>query len=50
AMKMENDLRSEVEGIVTAVRVQPGQTVERGELLVVIEPPKEDGGETSSNA
>lgn len=43
AMKMENDLRSEVEGIVTAVRVQPGQTVERGELLVLIEPPREPG-------
>lgn len=38
AMKMENELRSEVDGVVAAVRVQPGQTVERGELLAVIHP------------
>jgi biotin carboxyl carrier protein len=37
AMKMENELKSPKAGKVAEVRVVPGQTVEKGELLVVIE-------------
>jgi biotin carboxyl carrier protein len=42
AMKMENELRSEVAGVVREVRAREGETVESGALLVVVEPP--DGG------
>lgn len=38
AMKMENELRSEVDGVVESVRVRPRDTVERGELLVIVAP------------
>ena len=34
AMKMENELRSMSGGIVSAVRVQPGDVVEKGAILV----------------
>jgi biotin carboxyl carrier protein len=34
AMKMENELRAQAPGVVSAVRVQPGSTVERGTVLV----------------
>ncbi|MBV8772999.1 MAG: acetyl-CoA carboxylase biotin carboxyl carrier protein subunit [Deltaproteobacteria bacterium] len=37
AMKMENEVKSPKAGKVTQVRVSPTQTVEKGELLVVIE-------------
>jgi biotin carboxyl carrier protein len=37
AMKMENELKSPKAGKVTAIKVAPGQTVEKGDLLVVIE-------------
>ena len=37
AMKMENELKSPKAGTVTAIKVAPGQTVEKGALLVVIE-------------
>ena len=37
AMKMENELKSPKAGKVTEVKVVAGQTVEKGELLVVIE-------------
>ncbi len=37
AMKMENELKSPKEGTVTTIKVKPGQTVEKGELLIVIE-------------
>jgi len=37
AMKMENELKSPKAGKVVEVRVSPGQTVEKGELLVIIE-------------
>lgn len=37
AMKMENELKSPKAGKVVEVKVKPGQTVEKGELLVVIE-------------
>ncbi|MGQ0713177.1 MAG: biotin/lipoyl-containing protein [Gemmatimonadaceae bacterium] len=34
AMKMENELRSQSQGTVSAVRVQPGDAVEKGAVLV----------------
>ena len=34
AMKMENDLRTQSSGIVSAVRVNPGDAVEKGAVLV----------------
>jgi biotin carboxyl carrier protein len=37
AMKMENELKSPKAGKIVEVRVSAGQTVEKGELLVVIE-------------
>jgi biotin carboxyl carrier protein len=37
AMKMENELKSPKAGKVTEVKVVAGQTVEKGELLIVIE-------------
>jgi biotin carboxyl carrier protein len=37
AMKMENELKSPKAGKIVEVRVSPGQTVEKGELLVIIE-------------
>jgi biotin carboxyl carrier protein len=37
AMKMENELKSPKAGKVVAVKVSPGQTVEKGEVLAIIE-------------
>ena len=37
AMKMENELKSPKAGKVVEVKVAPGQTVEKGELLIIIE-------------
>ncbi|MBV8136847.1 MAG: biotin/lipoyl-binding protein [Deltaproteobacteria bacterium] len=37
AMKMENELKSPKAGKVVEVKVAAGQTVEKGELLLVIE-------------
>jgi biotin carboxyl carrier protein len=37
AMKMENELKSPKAGRIAEVKVSPGQTVEKGELLVIIE-------------
>nr|WP_290667428.1 biotin/lipoyl-containing protein [Ardenticatena sp.] len=42
AMKMENELRAPVAGVIKAVRVQPGTAVNLGESLVIIGPPSED--------
>jgi biotin carboxyl carrier protein len=38
AMKMENEIRSEVSGKIRALRVKSGQTVSAGEELALIEP------------
>jgi biotin carboxyl carrier protein len=38
AMKMENNVASDVDGTVTEVKVEPGQSVSAGEVVVVIEP------------
>ena len=37
AMKMENEFRATGDGTVKEIRVQPGQTVNPGDVLVVIE-------------
>ncbi|HUN56907.1 MAG TPA: biotin/lipoyl-containing protein [Candidatus Binataceae bacterium] len=37
AMKMENELKSPKAGKVTEIKVTPGQTVEKGDLLIVVE-------------
>jgi biotin carboxyl carrier protein len=39
AMKMENEIKSPIEGTVTEVAVVDGQTVESGALLFVVTPP-----------
>lgn len=43
AMKMENELRAEVEGVVCAVHACAGDTVEKGQVLVDFEVPAEEG-------
>ena len=42
AMKMENELKSPIDGIVSQVEVEEGDTVENDALLIVVEPPDED--------
>jgi biotin carboxyl carrier protein len=37
SMKMQNPILSPVEGTVVEVKVTPGQTVETGDLIVLIE-------------
>jgi biotin carboxyl carrier protein len=37
AMKMENELKAPKAGKVVEIKVKPGQTVEKGELLLVVE-------------
>jgi pyruvate carboxylase subunit B len=37
AMKMENELRAAAPGCVAAVRVRPGDTVEKGQSLIELE-------------
>jgi biotin carboxyl carrier protein len=45
AMKMENEIKSPIEGMVTEIGVQEGQTVESGALLFVVAPTeKPEGG------
>ena len=39
-MKMENEIKSPVEGILTEISVAEGQTVESGALLFVVTPPE----------
>lgn len=39
AMKMENEIKSPIDGTVTEIGVAEGQTVESGALLFVVEPP-----------
>ena len=38
AMKMENEVKSPIDGRVTEIAVESGQTVEPGRLLFVVEP------------
>lgn len=42
AMKMENEIKSPIDGVVTELAVETGQTVEPGNLLFVVEPPADD--------
>jgi glutaconyl-CoA decarboxylase len=37
AMKMENEVRSPIAGTVTEIRVKPGETVEAGTVLAIVE-------------
>lgn len=37
AMKMENELRAPRAGRIKSIRVQPGQTVDQGQILLVLE-------------
>ena len=37
AMKMENELKAPVSGVIKAVHVKPGQSVEKGTLIIEIE-------------
>jgi biotin carboxyl carrier protein len=39
AMKMENEIASPIDGIVKEIPVEPGRTVENGDVLFVVEPP-----------
>ena len=41
AMKMENEIPSPIDGVVTDIRVSEGETVEAGAVLFVVEPPSE---------
>jgi pyruvate carboxylase subunit B len=37
AMKMENELKAAAPGVIRTVRVQPGEAVEKGQVLVEFE-------------
>ena len=50
AMKMEIAFHAPVSGVVTEVRVRPGQQVSAGEVLLVIDPAKADADDGISNA
>jgi biotin carboxyl carrier protein len=45
AMKMENEIHSPVDGLVTEISVSEGETVEPGTPLFTVEPPSDDDGE-----
>ncbi len=45
AMKMENEIRSAMQGRVAEIRATVGQSVSRGDVLAVIEPIEEDGAD-----
>jgi pyruvate carboxylase subunit B len=42
AMKMENEIKSPIDGVVTAVEVSEGDAVETDALLIVVEPPPDE--------
>jgi biotin carboxyl carrier protein len=42
SMKMENELRSPQDGVISRVVVEPGVAVEKNQLLVVISPPDQE--------
>jgi biotin carboxyl carrier protein len=42
AMKMENEISSPIDGIITEIEVSTNQTVEPGQTLFVVEPPEEE--------
>ena len=43
AMKMENEIKSPIDGVVKEISVAEGQTVESGAQLFVVEPPQSPG-------
>jgi biotin carboxyl carrier protein len=45
AMKMENEITSPIDGVITEIGVSQDQTVEPGSMLFVVEPPEEEGAE-----
>ncbi len=47
AMKMENELESPIDGVLTEISVAEGQTVESGAQLFVVTPPESAAGEGS---
>jgi len=50
AMKMENELKAEAAGVVGAVHVRPGDTVEKGQVLVDFRVPDAADGASSEGA
>ncbi|MDP6980633.1 MAG: biotin carboxylase N-terminal domain-containing protein [Myxococcota bacterium] len=50
AMKMEIAFHAPVSGVVTEVRVRPGQQVSAGEVLLVIDPVKSEGDAAAPSA
>ena len=42
SMKMQNELKSHIDGVVKSISVKSGQTVDKNTILVVIEPPSEE--------
>ncbi len=50
AMKMENELTTEVDAVVTRVLVTEGQAVEKDQLLVELAAPEVDGGAPGDDA
>jgi pyruvate carboxylase subunit B len=46
AMKMENELRIQASAVVKAVRVAPGEAVEKGQVLVEFEEQNAENGDT----
>ena len=45
AMKMENELKAESAGVVTAIRVEPGEAVEKDQVLIELSAAAEGEGE-----
>jgi acetyl/propionyl-CoA carboxylase alpha subunit len=45
AMKMENEIKSPIDGVLTEIGVTEGQTVESGALLFVVAPPEAKKGD-----
>ena len=41
SMKMQNELKAPVDGVIESIHVQPGETVNKNTLLVVIKPNEE---------
>jgi biotin carboxyl carrier protein len=47
AMKMENEIRSPIDGVVTELGVSEGETVESGARLFTVEPPSDEAADAS---
>lgn len=42
SMKMQNELKSPIDGVVTAVKCAVGDAVDKNAVLIVVEPPEEE--------